>query len=64
MKSAHLTTVSPHRTQAKLPSGSDPRVTRRFWVQFRTVMAAYNTMIEHTGSVLDLSLIGCRVEAP
>jgi PilZ domain-containing protein len=63
MKSANLTTASPHSSQAKLLSGSDRRVTPRFRVQFRTVMAAHKTLIEHTGSVLDLSLIGCRVEA-
>lgn len=49
MKSANLTTASPHSDQARLPSGSDRRVTPRFRVQFRTVVAAHNTRIEHDG---------------
>lgn len=63
MKNANLTTAgSPSHQTRHSYLGSDRRLTPRFPVQFRTVMAAHNAKIEHTGSVLDLSLIGCRVE--
>lgn len=64
MKRANLTTARPHSNQGTVLSESDRRITPRFRVDFRTVIAAHNTRMEHTGSVLDLSLIGCRIEAP
>ena len=42
----------------------DRRSTPRFRVQFRTVMTQQkNSMVEHMGTILDLSMAGCRVNA-
>ncbi len=43
---------------------NDRRVVPRFRVQFRTVVSVPGTAIEGAGSVLDLSLMGCRIESP
>jgi PilZ domain len=42
----------------------DRRVTPRFRVQFRTVVSDKSTMVEHIGTIRDLSMTGCRVESP
>ena len=49
-----------------MPTGpSDRRVTPRFRVQFRTVFSGtVGSVLEGMGTVLELSLEGCRVEAP
>ena len=50
-----------------LPTGSsDCRATPRFRVQFRTVVfgSETGTPVESTGTILDLSVGGCCVEAP
>ena len=50
-----------------VPTGpTDRRATPRFRVQFRTVVSGTGTgtVVEGMGTVLDLSLGGCRVEAP
>jgi PilZ domain len=39
------------------------RATPRYRLQFRTVVSSIGTVREGTGTVLDLSLRGCRVEA-
>lgn len=39
------------------------RVVPRFRVQFRTVVSVPGAAIEGTGSVLDLSLTGCRIDS-
>lgn len=49
------------------PTGpSNHRATLRFHVQFRTLVSGTGTgtVVEGTGTLLDLSLGGCRVEAP
>ena len=43
--------------------GSDRRVAPRFRVQFRTFLTDQNSMSEHMGTILDLSVAGCRVES-
>jgi hypothetical protein len=43
---------------------SDRRLVPRFRVQFRTVVTVAGTAIEGEGTVLDLSLGGCRIDAP
>ena len=42
---------------------SDRRSTPRFRVQFRTFPTDQHSMIEHMGTILDLSMAGCRVDA-
>ena len=52
---------------AVLPNGlNDRRATPRFRVQFRTVVSGTGTgtVVEGMGTILDLSLGGCRVESP
>ena len=56
-----------HPTGERLPTGlSGCRATPRFRVQFRTVVFGTGTesVVEGTGTILDLSVGGCRVEAP
>src|SRR5215831_8790643 len=43
---------------------TDRRATPRYRVQFRTVVSSTGTVTEGMGTVLDLSLGGCRVDAP
>ena len=43
---------------------TDRRMTPRFRVQFRTFVFDQTSMSEHLGAILDLSLTGCRIEAP
>lgn len=50
-----------------LPTGpSGCRATPRFRMQFRTVVfgTGTGTVVEGTGTILDLSVGGCRVESP
>ena len=49
---------------AILDETSDRRTVPRFRVQFRTLVSVNGRAIETRGSILDLSLGGCRVEAP
>jgi hypothetical protein len=42
---------------------NDRRVTPRFRVQFRTFVTDQHTRTEHMGTILDLSMLGCRVES-
>ena len=49
---------------AILDETSDRRTVPRFRVQFRTLVSANGRAIEARGTILDLSLGGCRVEAP
>jgi hypothetical protein len=42
---------------------SDRRSTPRFRVQFRTFLTDQHSMSEHMGTIRDLSMAGCRVEA-
>lgn len=49
---------------ASINETSDRRIVPRFRVQFRTVLSVSGTTIEGRGTILDLSLAGCRVEAP
>jgi hypothetical protein len=63
----HMNT-QPSRTR-QLQDGSmamqisDRRVAPRFRVQFRTFLTDQHSMSEHMGTILDLSVIGCRVES-
>src|SRR5215831_9445234 len=59
-------TGSQPTEEAVFPGPSDRRATPRFRVQFRTVVSGTGTgtVVEGMGTVLDLSLGGCRVEAP
>jgi hypothetical protein len=59
-------TTGSQQSRAAVPAGpSDRRVTPRFHVQFRAVFSGTpGRVLEGMGSVLDLSLGGCRVEAP
>ena len=41
----------------------DRRTTPRFRVQFRTFLTNQKCMLDHMGTILDLSMEGCRVEA-
>jgi hypothetical protein len=50
-------------SKAMTIEGSDRRITPRFRVQFRTFLMNQSTMIEHMGTILDLSVAGCRVES-
>ena len=43
--------------------GSDRRITPRFRVQFRTFLTDQSNLTEHMGTILDLSVVGCRVES-
>ena len=43
---------------------NDRRAVPRFRVHFRTVVSVPGTAVEGEGTVLDLSLAGCRVDAP
>ena len=61
--------MSRHSQQTSTQSSSiletnDRRTLPRFPVQFRTVLSISGTAIEGRGTLLDLSLGGCRVEAP
>ena len=60
--------MKPTSTQlsgnALIDETSDRRSVPRFRVQFRTVVSVSGAAIEGRGAVLDLSLEGCRVEAP
>ena len=60
------TTAKRHRwaegTATTIPS-RDRRTTPRFRVQFRTFLTDQHSMQEHMGTILDLSMAGCRVEA-
>ena len=49
---------------AILDETSDRRTVPRFRVQFRTLVSVTGRAIETRGSILDLSLGGCRVESP
>jgi PilZ domain len=49
---------------ASIDETTDRRTEPRFPVQFRTVLSVSGTTIEGRGTILDLSLKGCRVEAP
>jgi PilZ domain len=49
---------------AILDETSDRRTVPRFRVQFRTLVSVNGRAIETRGTILDLSLGGCRVEAP
>jgi len=49
---------------AIIDATGDRRAVPRFRVQFRTVLSVSGTTIEGRGTILDLSLGGCRVEAP
>ena len=64
MKSTSLKAATRQKTQLILHSVSDRRATPRFQVQFRSFVCDKSAMNEQLGSVLDLSLAGCRVEAP
>jgi PilZ domain-containing protein len=55
--------TSEPETKAMTIQGSDRRVTPRFRVQFRTFLTNQSTLIEHMGTILDLSVAGCRVES-
>jgi hypothetical protein len=59
-------TTGRQQSRDAVPTGlSDWRVTPRFRVQFRTVFSgSAGRVLESMGTVLDLSLEGCRVEAP
>jgi hypothetical protein len=63
----HMNT-QPSRTR-QLQDGSmamqisDRRVAPRFRVQFRTFLTDQHSMSEHMGTILDLSVTGCRVES-
>src|SRR5262245_19224726 len=52
--------------EAVSPGPTDRRAAPRFRAQFRTLVSGTGTgpVVEGLGSVLDLSLGGCRVEAP
>ena len=43
---------------------TDRRIETRFRVQFRTVVSIPGTAVEGSGTVLDLSFRGCRINAP
>ena len=55
------TKSSELESKAMTIHGSDRRVTPRFRVQFRTFLTNQSTLIEHMGTILDLSVAGCRV---
>jgi len=57
-------TGSRLRGNASIDETSDRRTLPRFRVQFRTVLSVSGTTIDGRGTILDLSLGGCRVEAP
>jgi hypothetical protein len=42
---------------------SDRRSTPRFRMRFRTFLTDQHSVIEHFGTVRDLSMAGCRAEA-
>ena len=57
-------TTATHPDDSTMCEESDRRGTPRFGVRFRTIMSGHSAMSEETGLVRDLSLAGCRVEAP
>lgn len=62
-----MAATGSHPTGEGLPTGpSSCRATPRFRMQFRTVVfgTGTGTVVEGTGTILDLSVGGCRVEAP
>ena len=69
--STHKTSPSRQPVTGSQPTGealstgpSERRATPRYRVQFRTVVSSIGTVREGMGTVFDLSLGGCRVEAP
>jgi PilZ domain-containing protein len=57
--------ISPQLSETVVTSEpSDRRVVPRFRVRFRTVVSVPGTAREGEGTVLDLSLGGCRIDAP
>ena len=59
-----LTKGRPQSANLLLTEGSDRGDMPRFRVQFRTIASSVSTVIEQEGVAFDLSLRGCRVEAP
>jgi hypothetical protein len=59
-----LVTGSQPTGETVPPGLCDRRATPRYRVQFRTIVSSTGTVREGMGTVLDLSLGGCRVEAP
>src|SRR5262245_43088801 len=49
---------------AMADDSTNRRVVPRFRVQFRTVVSVSGTATEGAGYVLDLSLMGCRIDSP
>jgi hypothetical protein len=60
----NLTKGHPQSSNLELTEGSDRGDMPRFRVQFRTIASSMSTVIEQEGLAFDLSLRGCRVEAP
>lgn len=60
----NLTKASQESTNPLLTEGSDRDDMPRFRVQFRTIASSVSTVIEQEGLAFDLSLRGCRVDAP
>ena len=63
MKNTQPSRTSELKDNATAIQGSDRRVAPRFRVQFRTFLTDQNSMNEHMGTILDLSVAGCRVES-
>ena len=63
--SEHKSVTDSQSTGEAVPTAPcDRRAIPRYRVQFRTVVSSTGTVREGMGTVLDLSLGGCRVEAP
>jgi len=65
--SPQMSVAGRQRTREPLPTRpTNSRAASRFHVQLRTVVsdAAAETVLDGNGTILDLSLGGCRIEAP
>ena len=62
MKSTHTSRTSQLEDNSIAIQSSDRRIAPVFRVQFRTLPTDQNSMSEHMGTILDLSVAGCRVE--
>jgi hypothetical protein len=63
IRQSQLTSTQPSGN-ASINETSDRRIVPRYRVQFRTIVSVSGTAIEGRGTIIDLSLGGCRVEAP
>jgi PilZ domain len=63
IRQSQLTSTQPSGN-ASINETSDRRLVPRYRVQFRTIVSVSGTAIEGRGTIIDLSLGGCRVEAP